>query len=140
MPRIVLAEEALTRSIIGAFYEVYNTLDFGFLEHLYVLALTRELTSRGHRVELEKSVHVRYKSELLATHRLDMVVDESVIVEVKSTRVLSPVAKRQLLSYLRSTDHYVGLLLHFGPKAEFHRVYCSHSAGNGMPHQQCSGN
>ena len=61
MPRIPLVEERLTRSVIGAFFEVYNTLGFGFLEHIYVMALERELVERGHRVAREVSVQVHYK-------------------------------------------------------------------------------
>jgi GxxExxY protein len=59
-----LIEEALTYSVIGAFFEVYNTLGFGFLEHLYVLALERELIARGHRVRREVWVDVTYKGKL----------------------------------------------------------------------------
>ena len=70
-----LLEESLTRSIIGAFFEVYNTLGFGFLERLYVLALERELTQRGHYVEREFRVRVIYKGDLLGIQRLDLVVD-----------------------------------------------------------------
>ena len=80
-----LIEEALTYSVIGAFFEVYNTLGFGFLEHLYVLALERELIVRGHRVRREVKVDVWYKGKILARQRLDMIVDDKLIVEVKST-------------------------------------------------------
>lgn len=83
-----LVEEELTRSIIGAFYEVYNTLGFGFLEHIYIMALERELRARGHHVDREVSVRVMYKGEQLSCQRLDMVVDGKVIVETKSTRDL----------------------------------------------------
>ena len=88
-----LLEEPLTRSIIGAFFEVYNTLGFGFLERLYVLALERELRQRGHYVEREFRVRGIYKGELLGIQRLDLVV-----------------------------DHKVVLLLHFGPSARFYRL------------------
>jgi GxxExxY protein len=70
-----LLEEPLTRSIIGAFFEVYNTLGFGFLERLYVVALERELRQRGHYVEREFRVRIIYKEELLGIQRLDLVVD-----------------------------------------------------------------
>src|SRR5688500_17024838 len=67
--------EKLTSSAIGAFYDVYNTLGFGFLEHVYVLALERELLARGHRVARELGVTIIYKGDALAVQRLDMVVD-----------------------------------------------------------------
>jgi len=116
-----LIEEELTASIIGAFYEVYNTLGFGFMEHIYVMALERELRARGHHVERELSVRVMYKGELLSSQRLDMVVDGKVIVETKSTFDLHKAARRQLHNYLKATNLGVGLLLHFGPTASFYR-------------------
>jgi GxxExxY protein len=118
---IGLREEKLTESIIGAFYEVYNTLGFGFLEHIYVMALERELRARGHHVAREVAVRVTYKGEELANQRLDMIVDGKVVVETKSTIDLGRGARRQVWNYLKATNIEVGLLLHFGPKAEFYR-------------------
>ena len=80
-----LIEERLTHSAIGAFFDVYNTLGFGFLELVYVIALERELTRRGHRVRREVWVPVLYKGEELCKQRLDMVMDEKLIVETKAT-------------------------------------------------------
>lgn len=117
-----LLEEPLTRSVIGAFYHVYNSLGFGFLEHVYSLALERELRKQGHRIIRERYVLVRYDGEPLTTQGLDMVVDDKLIVEIKSTWELHPSAERQLLNYLRATDLEVGILLHFGAKPGFHRV------------------
>ena len=123
MSRTALLEEATTRSIIGAFFEVARSLRFGLLESLYATALEYELNDRGHRVGREVWVPVRYKRWDLGRQRLDMVVDERVVVEVKSSAALPPTAKAQLLTYLRCTDLEVGLLLHFGPsKAAFERV------------------
>lgn len=116
-----LLHEALTESVIGAFFDVYNILDFGFLEHVYSAALERELRSRGHSVGREVGVEVMYKGEEIASQRLDMVVDDCLVVEIKSTMLLPPTAKRQLLGYLRATRIEVGLLLHFGPEPKFHR-------------------
>lgn len=117
-----LIEDELTQSVIGAFYEVYNTLGFGFLEHVYILAMERELRNRGHTVAREVAVRVLYKGERLATHRLDMIVDDKLVIETKSTYQLHPTALRQLQNYLRATTLEVGLLLHFGPAAKFHRL------------------
>ena len=116
-----LIEEALSESVIGAFYEVYNTLGFGFLEHLYVMALERELLGRGHTVHRQVSVPVIYKGDLLGTQRIDMIIDDKLIVEAKSTLGLDPISKRQLYNYLRATSLEVGLLLHFGPEPKFYR-------------------
>ena len=117
-----LLAERTTHSIIGAFYEVYNTLGYGFLEHVYVLALELELRARGHRVAREVGVTVRYKGTELAQQRMDMVVDDVVVVEVKATEVLPPTAKRQAINYLKGTRLQVGLILHFGPEPGFHRA------------------
>jgi GxxExxY protein len=124
MTRSWLIEERLTHSIIGAFYDVYNALGFGFLEHLYVTALERELLRRDHDVGREVSVHVMYKGEELGTQRLDMIVDGKVVIEVKSTFELHRSAERQLYNYLRATNLELGFLFYFGPKPQFYRVMC----------------
>lgn len=122
MARAELIHERLTHSVIGGFYEVYNTLGFGFLEHTYLGALTVELRLRGHVVDREVRVEVRYKGTVIGWHRLDMVVDNILVVEVKSTAELHPSARRQLQSYLCATRLEVGLLLHFGVTASFARL------------------
>ena len=121
MHREPLVEEALTRSVIGAFYEVYNTLGYGYVEGLYVKALARELVARGHRVAREVCVVVMYKGERLGSQRIDMVVDDKLVIETKSTERVPQSAMRQLFSHLKSTRLDVGLLLHFGPKPRFYR-------------------
>lgn len=123
-----LAEEALTRSIIGAFFEVFNHLGPGFVESVYVAALERELIARGHRVAREVSVRVFYKGEPIAWQRIDMLVDEKVIVEAKATPFLTLASRLQLRGYLRATRLEVGLLLHFGQRAEFFREFFSKEA------------
>jgi GxxExxY protein len=120
-----LVEETLTGSVIGAFYEVYNTLRFGFLEHIYVMALERELIDRGHSVGREVAIRVRYKGEELGLQRIDMLVDEKLIVEVKSTYELHKAAPRHVFNYLRATNLEVRLLLFFGPKPSFFRLISS---------------
>lgn len=110
--------------MIGAFYEVYNTLSHGYLESIYLAALERELLVRGHRVARELSVRVMYKGEEIGMQRLDMVIDDVLVVEAKSTHTLHESASRQLYNYLRATNLEVGLLLHFGPKAQFFRIVC----------------
>ena len=122
MARGELVRERLTHSVIGAFYEVYNTLKFGLLEQLYLAALTIELRERGHIVDREVRVRVYYKGVEIGRQRLDLVVDKALVVEVKSTAELHPSARRQLLSYLSVSRLEVGLVLHFGPTASFHRL------------------
>jgi GxxExxY protein len=122
MRRPPLLLEELIYSIVGAFFEVYNTLGYGFLEHLYLKALERELLARGHKVAREVWVTVMYKGGELGKQRLDMIVDDCVVIEIKSTHEVPRHATRQLFNYLRATDLKVGLLLHFGSEPKFLRV------------------
>ena len=117
-----LLEREITDDIISAFFDVYNKLGFGFLEHIYRAALERELVARGRSVAREVSVQVFYDGEPLATQRLDMIVDGKVVVETKSSATLPPTAQRQTLNYLRATSLQVALILHFGPEPSFHRL------------------
>ena len=116
-----LFDEELTKSVIGAFFEVYNRLRFGFLENTYMRSMELELLERGHNVAREKNVPVFYKNHVASSHRIDMLVDGRLIVEGKSTQILPHTAMRQLYSYLRSTELELGLLLHFGPEPKFYR-------------------
>lgn len=124
----VLVEEELTGLIIGAFYRAYNKLGFGFLEHVYAAALEKELLGLELRVAREFWVRVQYDGLELCQQRLDFVVNERVVIEIKSTLELHKTAPRQLLNYLRATDLEVGLLFHFGPEAKFYRIYAPNIA------------
>ena len=124
-----LIEKRLTHSAIGAFFDVYNTLGFGFLEVVYCLALERELIGRGHQVSREVWIPVLYKDQELCKQRLDMVVDEKLIIETKSTPDLPRTGSRQLYNYLRATNLSVGLLFHFGPEPRFYRLVGPRKAG-----------
>jgi GxxExxY protein len=121
MNRVSLIEKELTGSIIEAFFEVYNELGRGYLEQIYMTALERALRARGHRVLREVSVRVSFRGQFVGVQRLDMLVDDKVLVEGKSTAELPKVAQRQVVSYLRATSIEVGLLLHFGPSPRFYR-------------------
>jgi len=128
--RVELYEGELTHSVIGAFYEVHTNLGFGFLERFYVMALERELLERGHRVAREVSVNVLYKGQELGSQRLDLIVDEKLVVETKATSDLHKSATRQLYNYLKATNLELGLVLHFGPEAKFYRVICRNRRKN----------
>lgn len=129
MRRDRLFEPELTHSVIGAFYEVYNALGYGFLEYLYVRAMERELRSRGHRVGREVGVRIMYKGEELGIQRLDMIVDDRIVVEIKASEVLHRSAPRQVYNYLRASNLEVGVLLHFGPEPRFWVQVCRHQKG-----------
>ena len=119
-----LLEGALTSAIIGAFFECYNRLEFGYLESVYRRALAVELQARGYRCAREGLIEVLYKGVCVGNYRYDLLVDQRVLVEVKSGDALASIAKRQLLNYLRGTGLEVGLLLHFGREPRFFR--CVH--------------
>jgi GxxExxY protein len=127
-----LKHEELTHAILGAFFDVYNTLGFGFLEGLYVSALEGELCGRGYQVGREVHVPIMYKGTVLGRQRLDMLVEGKIVVEAKSTEQLSRHATRQLYSYLRASRLEVGLLLHFGPSPRFYRVFCANPTAHSL--------
>src|SRR5215210_5907975 len=131
MTHTKLMHERLTYSVIGAFYEVYHTLGYGFLEHVYIASLVIELRSRKHDIGREVSVPVLYKGEEIARQRLDMIVDQQLVVEVKSTRTLHEGSVRQIENYLRATKLELGLLLHFGPQPKFYRVISTNKPAPG---------
>lgn len=109
-------EKALEVShhVVGAAIEVHRHLGPGLLESLYQEALYAELQFRGVAVRREVPLPLRYKGiRLGASLRLDLVVESSVIVEVKSVDSLAPIHRSQLLTYLKLTSHPVGLLINF---------------------------
>jgi len=111
----------LTEQIIGAFYAVYSTLGYGFLENVYVKALMIELKKRSLNVQDELPIHVYYDSQLIGEYFADLVVNELVILEIKAAKTLAAEHEAQLLNYLKATPYEVGLLLNFGPKPETKR-------------------
>ncbi|MEO6876901.1 MAG: GxxExxY protein [Gemmatimonadaceae bacterium] len=122
MPKTQLLHHDLTRAVIGAFFEVYRRLGYGYREHIYALALERELTGLGHKVAREVAVMVYYRGEPLARQSLDMIVDARLVIEIKATEYLHPTGTLQLFGYLCATNLELGLLLHFGREPKFHRV------------------
>jgi GxxExxY protein len=100
---------------------VYTYFGYGLSESVYSGALDYELMRRGHVVDRELAVQVRYEDRIVSWQRLDMVVDRKVVVEIKATERLPAYASRQIFNYLRATRYEVGLLLHFGPEPKVHR-------------------
>ncbi len=84
--------------------------------------MEQELRGRGHRVAREVAVQVMYKRTVLGIQRLDLLVDDKLVIETKASSELHKAATRQLYNYLRATNLRVGLLLHFGPEPCFHRI------------------
>jgi GxxExxY protein len=103
----------LTHKIIGAAMEVHRCLGPGFLESVYEGALCLEMRMRDIPFLSQVMVPVYYKGELVGEGRLDMLVDGEIVVELKSVETLAPIHSVQLLSYLKATNHRVGLLINF---------------------------
>ena len=106
--------DAISRGIIGAAIDVHRELGPGLLESAYEHCLAYELVERGHTVEKQKIVPIRYKAtEVDAGFRIDLLVDRKVIVELKAVDSLAPIHKAQLMTYLKLTGLKVGLLMNF---------------------------
>jgi GxxExxY protein len=104
----------VSQAVIGSAIEVHRCLGPGLLESVYEMALCRELWLRGLRVERQVPIRAEYKGAELETQlRLDLLVNSVVVVEVKSVDGLAPIHRAQLLTYLRLSNHAVGLLLNF---------------------------
>ena len=111
----------ITDLIIKAFYTVYNALGYGFLEKVYVSALIVELQKLGLEVICQAPIHVYYSGQVVGEYFADLLVNDKVIVEVKSAQMFIIEYEAQLLNYLKATPYEVGLLLNFGPKAQVKR-------------------
>jgi GxxExxY protein len=110
-----------TEKIIGVFYDVYNELGHGFLESVYEGSMVIALREAGLRVVQQQPIAVFFRGQLVGDFRADLIVDDEVIVEVKAARAIEPAHEAQLMNYLRASRIEVGLLMNFGPKAEFKR-------------------
>lgn len=113
--------QELTNKIIGAFYKVYNTLGYGFLEKVYENSLKIELRRLGLKVEQQKNIKVNYEGFEVGDYFADLVVEDTVILELKAAEAICEEHEAQLLNYLRATDKEVGLLFNFGKEAKFVR-------------------
>lgn len=104
----------LTDKIISCFYDVYNTLGYGFLEKVYENAMKIELENRGFKVECQKPIKVHYNGIPVGEYFADMVVNDLVIIELKACETLNLSHQYQLQNYLKATNIEVGLLFNFG--------------------------
>lgn len=116
-----MKHEELTEKIIKAFYKVYNTLGYGFLEKVYVNALLIELGKMDINATKEKRVLVYYEGQVVGDYNADLTVENIVICEVKTSEQLYEGDEHQLVNYLKATEIEVGLLLNFGKKPEVKR-------------------
>jgi GxxExxY protein len=112
----------ITDKIIGVFYDVYNELGHGFLESTYAEAMCVALQQGGLTVHREVSVPVWFRRTKIGQYFADLIVNDTVLLELKASRNLEPAHEAQLLHYLRATDIEIGLLLNFGLRPQFRRL------------------
>jgi GxxExxY protein len=126
-----MSENEIATVIVDAAYKVHVTLGPGLLESVYEAALHYELRKRGLKVSRQQVLPVVYESVALDEgFRTDLIVDDKVIVELKSVEEVAPVHKKQLLTYLRLADKRLGLLINFGDALIKHGIT---RVVNGLP-------
>jgi GxxExxY protein len=112
----------ITEKIVVVFYDVYNELGYGFLESVYARSMVIALRESGLMVNHQVPITVWFREQQVGEFRADLLIENNVLVELKSVRVLEPAHDAQLLHYLKSTEVEVGLLLNFGLKPQFRRL------------------
>jgi GxxExxY protein len=117
----IMLHEELSEKIIGAFFNVYNALGYGFLEKIYENVMLIELEKVGLFAEAQKNIKVYYESKEIGNYFADILVDNRIIIELKAESNLCKEHEAQLTNYLRATEIEVGLLLNFGKTAQFKR-------------------
>ena len=123
----MLAEEQLSYVIRGCVYEVFRQLGGGFLEKVYEKALLRELHLQGLRAASQVPIKVNYKNEIVGEYFADLVVEQTVIIELKAQTGISRANEAQLLNYLKATGMKIGMLVNFAyPRATIKRFVCNH--------------
>jgi GxxExxY protein len=113
----------VTELIIKAFFKVYNTLGYGFLEKVYENAMRIELSKMGLNVLQQKNIKVFYEADQVGDYFADLLVNDLIIVELKAAASICEEYEAQLLNYLKATDIEVGLLLNFGKEPKFKRKF-----------------
>ena len=116
-----MKHQDLTSKIIECAFKVHKQLGFGFLENVYQNALLIELSKAGLRAEKEKRVQVKYDGEIVGDYVADVIIEDKVILELKSNKDLHPAHEAQLVNYLKATGTEVGLLINFGDRVEVKR-------------------
>ncbi len=115
--------EKLTETVIGSAFEVSNALGHGFLEAVYRKALVHEMRQRGLAISEEVPFQITYKGQNVGRYIADIVVENTVVVELKTVEALQSTHFSQVVNYLRASSLPIGLLFNFAkPKLEFRRV------------------
>jgi len=117
----MMLHKEITEKIIQAYYKVYNTMGYGFLEKIYENSLAIALRKAGLKVEQQKNIKVYFEAEEVGDYYADLLVENLVIIEVKAAKALAEEHEAQLVNYLKATTIEVGLLLNFGKEPNFKR-------------------
>ena len=120
-----LLHQELTQRILGCFFQVHRELGAGFLESVYAKSLLIALGDEGIRAEAEIPIDVYFRGARVGVFRADMIVESSVLLELKAGTGLDPGSQPQMLNYLRATRLEVGLILYFGARPTFKRLVVS---------------
>ena len=117
-------ENEITKAVIAAAIEVHRHLGPGLMESTYEECLCRELLLRNLKFERQVSIPVKYKGvQLECSYRLDLIVEDKVIIEIKSVEIVTPVHKKQLITYLRLMNKKVGLVINFNEAVLKHGIH-----------------
>jgi GxxExxY protein len=119
----LLKDKALTEEIIGSAYTVHNTLGFGFLEKVHENAMAVELETRGIRCRTQFPIAVSYRNQIVGNYYADLLVEDSVVCELKASQELPREAEVQLVNYLVATGKDIGLLINFGKSVTVRRKF-----------------
>jgi GxxExxY protein len=118
----LLRSRAITDVVIGTFFDVYNALGTGFLESVYRNAMAAALNERRVHSIREALLEVIFRGVSVGSFRADLLVENTIVVEIKAARAIDSAHEAQLLNYLRASSAEVGLLLNFGPEPKFRRL------------------
>ncbi len=128
-----MLHENITGAIIGSFYNVYNALGFGFLEKVYENSLAHLLRQQGLFVHQQAPISVLFDGVIVGEYFADLLVEDKVVVELKTGERFHPEHSAQLLNYLKATHIEVGLLLNFGRQASYKRVFLTNDRKGTIP-------
>jgi GxxExxY protein len=130
-----MKHQELTGKIIESAYKVHNTLGFGFLENVYQHALIIELNKNDLKAVKEMPIKVFYDGQIVGDYVANIVVEDKIILELKSVKEFHPAHEAQLVNYLKATGLEVGLLINFGERVEIKRKVLSPPPADGSPQE-----